>query len=103
MLDPMSKIVLWKSAVTEMVPKKFGPREIWSPRNLGHRKFDPKNVGPCMKMPYNDFHVGTKFLGAQIFQGPNFLGTKFLRDQISWGPKKSGAQMRTRTISVLAL
>ena len=62
-------------------PDFFGPREIWAPRNSG-----PKNVGPCMKMPYIDFHAGTNFLGTHI----------------SRGPKKSGAQMRLGTISVIA-
>ena len=77
-------------ALTEIVPDLiwasdfFGPREIWSPRNFG-----PKNVGPNMKMPYNDFHARTKFLGAQISWSPNFLGPKFC-----------GAQMRLGTISV---
>jgi hypothetical protein len=33
-------------------------------------------------------------------QETNFLGPKFLGVQISWGPKKSGAQMRSGTISV---
>ena len=80
-------------AVTETVPDLiwapdfFGPQEIWTPRNLG-----PKNVGPCMKLPYDDFHAGTKFLEAQMSRGPNFLGTKKLR-----------AQMRSGTISVIAL
>ena len=63
-----------------LVPKKFGPREIWSPWILG----------PCMKMPYNDFHAGPnfkrpKFLGALISRGPNFLGTKKVR-----GPNEIG-------------
>ena len=48
------------------------------------------------------FYQGTKFLGDQISQGPNFLGLKFLGAQISWGPKKSGAQMISGTISVIA-
>ena len=60
-------------AITEMVPDLvwapdfFGPQEIWSQINFG-----PKNVGTFMKMVYNDFHAGTKFLGAQISRGPNF-------------------------------
>ena len=41
-----------------MVPEKFGPQEIWSPRIWG-----PKKFGPCMKMPHNDFHAGTNFFG----------------------------------------
>ena len=73
-------------------PDFLGPREIRSPRNLG-----PTKVGSCMKMLCNDFHAGIKFLWAQTFQGPNFSGTKFLG-----GPKKTGAQMRPRTISVIA-
>ena len=49
-------------AIAEMVPDViwdpdfFGPREIWSPRNL-----DPKKFGSC---------------GAQISWGPSSLGTK---------------------------
>jgi hypothetical protein len=35
--------------------------------------------------------------------GPNFLGPKFLGAQISQVPKKSGAQMRSGTISVIAI
>ena len=30
--------------VTEMVPKKFGPREIWAPRSLVSEKFGPDEV-----------------------------------------------------------
>ena len=50
--------------LTFLVSKKVGPRDIWSPRKLvpNPKKFDPqeiwvpknlnpKNVGPCMKMP----------------------------------------------------
>ena len=54
-------------------PDFFSPLENWALRNLGPNKF-----GPCMKMPYNDFH-----LGVQISRGLNFLETK-----------KSGAQLR---------
>ena len=74
--------------ITEMVPDLiwapdfFGPREIWSPRNSG-----PTKIGSCMKMIYNDFYVGTKFLRAQTSPGSNFLGLKFLGDRISQGPK----------------
>ena len=53
-------------------PDIFGPREIWSPRNLVPEKF-----GPCMKKPCDDFHAGTKFLEAHIFRGPNY----FVKDQ----------------------
>ena len=35
-------------------------------------------------------------------RGLNLSGPKFLRHQISWGPKKSGAQMWSGTISVVA-
>ena len=48
-----------------MVPKKFGPREIWAPRNLV-----PEKLGPLIKMLYNDFYAGPKFLGAQKSQRP---------------------------------
>ena len=47
-------------------PDIFGSQEIWSPRNLGPKKFG-----------YGNFYEGTK-----IF-----------RDQFYWGPKKSWAQM----------
>ena len=77
--------------VTDLIwaPDFFGLQEIWSLRNFGPKKF-------------GHFYEGTKFLGDQVSQGPNFLGPKLLGDQISWGPKKSGAQMRTGTISVIA-
>ena len=39
----------------------------------------------------------------EISRGSNFLGTKFLGAQISQGPNKSGAQMRSGTISVTAV
>ena len=59
-----------------LVPEKFGSQEIWAPRNLAT---------------------------IMIFmQEPNFPAPKFPRAQISWGPKKSGAQMRLGTISVIA-
>ena len=47
----------------------------------------PDFFGSQMKMLYNDFQAENKFLG----------------DQISQQPKKSGVQMRSGTISVLAL
>ena len=53
-------------------PKEIWSREIWSPRNLVPKKFGPQEI----KMPYNDFHAGSKLLGEQISPGPNFLGTK---------------------------
>ena len=59
-------------------PDFFDPQEIWAPRNLG-----PKKLGPCIKMPYIDFHAGSKLLGVQLSWGPNFLGTK--KDE---GPKE---------------
>ena len=39
-------------------PNKFGPREMWL----------------CIKMPINNFHSGTKLLGAHIYWGPYFSG-----------------------------
>ena len=78
------------SAVTELVPELiwapelFGPQEIWSLRNL-----DPEKFWPLMKKPCDGFHAGTKFIGAHISWGPNFLGPKF-----------HGAQIRLGTISV---
>ena len=41
-------------------------------------------------MRYNDFHAGTKFLGAHISQSPNF----------PWA-KKTGVQMRPGAILAL--
>ena len=74
-------------------PDFFGPQEIWALGNLGAGKF-----GSCMKII-----IVAKFLGAQISWEPNFSGTKFLGDLYPWGPKKSKAQMRSGTISVLAI
>ena len=39
----------------------LGAMTFWAQKNL-----DLKNVGPCMKIPYDDFHAETEFLGAQI-------------------------------------
>ena len=75
-----------------MVPDLiWTPDFLFVPEKSVLKKFKPKKVGSCMKVLYNDFHAGTKFLSAQTSQGPNFLG-----------PKKSGAQMRPGTISVTA-
>ena len=78
--------------LTFLVPKKFGPWEVWAQRNLL----------PAWNSLYSIF-----------MQGPTFLGPKFLRDQISWRPnfsgtkflgdqKGQGPQMRLGTISVIA-
>ena len=88
-----------------MVPKEFGAREIWAPRNLGLVKFGPGEIWSLHEthhfifMPKPIF-AGPKILGGQISWGPNFLGTNFLGDQISrgsiflfsWGLKKSGSK-----------
>ena len=58
--------------LTFLVPRKFGPREIWALRSVVPKKWL--------------FHGGLTLLG----------------DQISWGPKKLGAQMRSGTISAIA-
>ena len=64
----------------------------WSPISFEPLTFlGPKKFGPCKKIITLHFHAVTKFLGAQIYQVPNFLGTKM-----------SGAQMRPGTISVKA-
>ena len=63
-IPKMVPIIIW-------APDIFGPREIWSPRNLG-----PIKLSLCIKMPYNDFHAWTKFPRDQISLRPNFLGTK---------------------------
>ena len=55
-------MTFWASR--NLVPEKFGSQEIWAQKNLG-----PKNVGPCMKMPYDDFHAETKFLRDQMRSG----------------------------------
>ena len=61
-------------------PDFFSSQEILAPQNLG-----PNKLGPCIKMPYNDFHAGIKFPGDQISWGPNFSGTKKVR-----GPNEVG-------------
>ena len=60
----------------------FGPQEIWA----------TGKVVPTWKCYVTIF-----------MQGPNPLELKLLRAQICWGPKKSGAQMRPGTISVIAI
>ena len=44
---------------------------IWAPKHLVSKKYGPKNFGPSIEMPNNDFHTGIKFLeahiGAQIY------------------------------------
>ena len=45
----------------------LGPWLFWSPRSFGSKEFEP-----CMKRPYNVFHVGHKFLGDQKSQGPKW-------------------------------
>ena len=62
-------------------PEKFGPQEVWSLRNLVPKKFESR-----IKIITWLFHAGAKFL----------------KDQIFWGPKKSGANMWSETISVIA-
>ena len=79
-------------AITEMVPDPiwapdiFGPQEIRSPRSLGPEKLGPPQNWPPPWKSLRHFHTEIKFLG----------------DQISQEPKKSGAQMRLGTISVIA-
>ena len=83
-------------------PHFFGPLEIWTPRSLNLEKYYPQEIWFQYENHQIAFSCGSKLLGAQKSQGPNFLGTKFFREQISWGPKKSGAKMRSGTISVTA-
>ena len=60
-------------SLTFLVPKKFGPWEVWTPRSLG----------PTWK----NYEM--------IFMwGPNFLGTIFLGDQSSWGPNLGTKKIR---------
>ena len=79
------------------------PNLIWAPdffdppKNLGSKKFGSREIWSL-----HENHQMAFSCGAQTSLGPNFLGTKFLRAQISRGPKKSGAQMRSKTISVIA-
>ena len=74
-------------------PDLFGLQEIWALGNLGPGRFgtweiwSPKKFGPLITMPYIDFCAEPKFL----------------RVQNSWGPNKSGDQMRSGTISVIAV
>ena len=63
-------------------PDFFGPQEIWSPKNLGCKKFGPWEIWTPHKNHYMAFSC---------------------RGQIYRGPKKSGAQMRMGTISAVAL
>ena len=68
--------------LTFLVPKKFGPWEVWAQRNLL----------PAWNSLYSIFmqgptFLGPKFLRDQISWRPNFSGTKFLGDQKSQGPK----------------
>ena len=60
-------------------PYFFVSQENWAQRNMG-----PKKIGFCKKMPYNDFHAETKFLGTKflwidISRGLNFLGQKKIK------------------------
>ena len=54
----MKMLLVLFVAITEMVPDLiwapdfFGPQEIWALRNLG-----PKNFGPRMKKPCDDFYA----------------------------------------------
>ena len=97
-----------KTAVTEMVPDLilapdfFGPREIWSPRNLVLKKFGPHEVWASTNL------VPAYKCRIMIFlRGPNFIRIKFLGTQISWGqnlskPKFHGDQKKSGDISVIA-
>ena len=73
-------------------PDFFGPREIWSSRNWG-----PKKFGPSMKMRHNDFHAVTKFLGDQISCGLlNEIGDHFNYSQeLSCNRSAEGQNYRT--------
>ena len=79
--------VLQNWAVTEIVPYLiwapdfFGPQEIWALHEKHYIAFSCRD---------------------QISWSPNYFGPNFLRAQISWRPKKSGAQMGSGTISVIA-
>ena len=69
----LGQIILAVRMSAEMVPDL-----IWSSYFFG--------FGPCIKMPYNNFHVGTKILG----------------DQIYWDSKTSEAQMSFSTRLLLS-
>ena len=64
-----------------------GPQEIWSPRNLGPKKFglweiwSRWSLNPAWKSSHGFFIRGPNLLG------PKPLGTKFLGDQKRQGPK----------------
>ena len=70
-------------AVTEMVPDLtrapyfFGPREIWSTRNVG-----PIKCHSIMIFMWEPNLYGTKFLGDKISWGQNFLGPNKFRGPI---------------------
>ena len=51
-----------------MVPNLTFAHEFFGLREF----FVPKKFGPCMKMPYNDFHAGPR-----IFGGPNEIRDHF--------------------------
>ena len=58
-------------------PEFLGPHKIWALRNLGPKKASfEKAMTTFMRGPYI---LGTKFLGAQISQGTNFVGPKKVR------------------------
>ena len=73
--------LIW--ALRNFGPEKYGPPEIWSQHEI-HIMWGP-----------NFFRL--KFFGVHISCRPN------LWDIISQDPKKYGAQMRSETISALAL
>ena len=73
-------------------PDFFGPQEIWAPRTLVPKKYRPRE-----NWSLNENH----HLAFSCW-GTNFWGPKILGAQISWSPKKSGDQMRSGAISVIA-
>ena len=68
----------------------FSCLRIWAPRNLVPEKFGPGEIFSPTKIIKWHFHAGIKFLGDQIFWGPNFCGPNFLWTKFL-GPKFLGA------------
>ena len=76
----------------------LGPWLFWSLRNLVPKKFGPREIWALLEKAMWWFSCGD-----QISWGPYFSGTKLLEAHIFWGRKKSGAKMRLGTISVKAI
>ena len=97
----ISTRILQLQAVTELVPeliwapKLFGPQEIWSPKNLGPRKFGPQEIwapeiwSPHLFGPREIWSprklVPRKFGPQEIWSPRNLVPRKFGPQEI-WSP-----------------